>query len=197
MLQSEALVIGPQDESVKSNNRIICTQSDSKKIRGEHISRIDTPGVNADIWSVIDTTPNVLSCTNNADKFDTIVHSSTTQEKNLESSRIKEVGVISIFPELGKEPDPSVRVKFANSVLHESPRFITLGNPTTETADIRNLDYVTATREKNCNGLRRGTERDDRLGYTQDFETLSETTAYRNHIKNSEIETREVFEQKL
>ena len=31
--------------------------------------------------------------------------------------------------------------------------------------------------------------------YTHDFETMSETTAYRNHIKNSEIETREVFEQ--
>ena len=36
---------------------------------------------------------------------------------------------------------------------------------------------------------------DDRLGYTHDFETMSETTAYRNHIKNLEIETREVFER--
>ena len=35
----------------------------------------------------------------------------------------------------------------------------------------------------------------DWLGKTHDFETMSETTAYRNHIKNSEIETREVFEQ--
>ena len=109
-LQSEALVIGPQDESVKSNNRIICTPRDIRNIRGEHISRIDTPGVNEDIWSVIDTTSNVLSCTDNVEKFDTIVHSSTTQERNLESSRIKEVGVKSIFPEIGKEPDPSVRV---------------------------------------------------------------------------------------
>ena len=40
-LQSEALVIGPQDEYVESNNRIICTSSDSRKIRGEHISRND------------------------------------------------------------------------------------------------------------------------------------------------------------
>ena len=30
-----------------------------------------------------------------------------------------------------------------------------------------------------------------------DFETMSETTAYRNHIKNSEIETREVFEREM
>ena len=32
-------------------------------------------------------------------------------------------------------------------------------------------------------------------GYTHDFEIMSETIAYRNHIKNSEIETREVFER--
>ena len=36
---------------------------------------------------------------------------------------------------------------------------------------------------------------DDRLEYTHDFETMSKTTAYRNHIKNSELETIEVFEQ--
>ena len=34
-----------------------------------------------------------------------------------------------------------------------------------------------------------------RLGYTHDFETMSETTAYRNYIKNSELETRKSFEQ--
>ena len=36
---------------------------------------------------------------------------------------------------------------------------------------------------------------DDRLGKTHDFEIMSKMTAYRNHIKNSEIETREVFER--
>ena len=45
------------------------------------------------------------------------------------------------------------------------------------------------------NGLQRSTERDDRLGYTHDFETMIITTAYRNHINNYEIETREGFEQ--
>ena len=33
------------------------------------------------------------------------------------------------------------------------------------------------------------------MGYTHDFETMSKTTAYRNHINNSEIEIREVFER--
>ena len=64
-----------------------------------------------------------------------------------------------------------------------------------ETADIRNLNYINATRSKNYNRLRRSADRDDRLGYMHDFETMSETTAYPNHIINSEIETREVFER--
>ena len=37
-------------------------------------------------------------------------------------------------------------------------------------------------------------ERDDRLGYTHDFETMSETTAYCNYINNLTIEVREFFE---
>ena len=55
-----------------------------------HISRIDNPGVNEYIWSIIDTTSNVLSCTENVEKLDTLVHSSPTQERNLESLRIEE-----------------------------------------------------------------------------------------------------------
>ena len=98
--------------------------------------------------------------------------------------------VKSILPEQGKEPDSSVRVNLAKSVLSESPKFITHGQPTVKTADIRNLDFVTATRAKKLNGLRRGTERDDRLCYTHNFECISVTTAYLNHIKNSETEAR-------
>ena len=64
-LQSETLMIGPQDESVKITNRI------------------DIPGINKDIWSVIDTTSNVLSCADNVEKFDTLVHGSTTQERDM------------------------------------------------------------------------------------------------------------------
>ena len=45
------------------------------------------------------------------------------------------------------------------------------------------------------NGLRRDNKRDGRLGCKHDFENMSKTTAYRNHIKKSELETREVFEQ--
>ena len=72
-----------------------------------------------------------------------------------------------------------------DGVLSKSPKFITLGHPTVKTADIQNIDFATSTRAKNLNGLQRGTEMDYRLGYTHDFETMGETTAYRNHIKNS------------
>ena len=101
----------------------------------------------------------------------------------------------SVFPELGKDPDPSVRVNLANSVLSKIPNFKRLGHTLIETSDIDNLECISATRPKNYSGLWRSMDRDYRMGYTHDFETMSETTAERNHIKNSEIETREVFEQ--
>ena len=82
-LQSETLVIGSQDESMKSTNRIISTPSDSKTIRGNRISRIDTPGVNKNVWGVIYTTYNVLSDADNVKKFDTSIQSSTNQERNM------------------------------------------------------------------------------------------------------------------
>ena len=100
----------------------------------------------------------------------------------------------SVFPEIGKEFNSSVRVNLANSVLSESPKFIDLGHPTVETADIQNTNFATSTRAKSLNGLRRDTEKYDMLGYTHDFEIMSKTTAYHNHIKNYELETREVFD---
>ena len=101
----------------------------------------------------------------------------------------------SIFLEIEKDFNSSVRVKIANSVLSESPKFKRLGHPTVETAGKQNINFPTSTRAKELKGLRRGTERDDRLGYTHDFETMSEMTAYHNHINDSEIETIEVFER--
>ena len=184
-LQSEMLVIGSQDESMKITNRIISTPSESRNISGDRISRIDTPRVNKKNWGVIDKTSNVLSDGDNVDKFDTNVQSSTTQERNLELSRIEEESVKSIFPELGSQLDSSVQVNLANSVLWESPNFKRLGHLPMETADILNLNYIRTNRPKNCNGLRRNTDRDGRLRYTHDFETMIKTTAYRNHIKNS------------
>ena len=86
-------------------------------------------------------------------------------------------------------------MNLVNSVPCEIPKFKSLGHPTIETADIWNLDDISATGAKNCNRLQVYTERYDRLWYTHDFETMSKTAGYRNHIKTSEIEAREVFER--
>ena len=139
----------------------------------------------------------MLSCTDNVEKFNTLVHSSTTQERNLESSRIEEENLKSFFPELGTELKPSVRVNLANSVFRESSKFKSLGHPPIETANTQNLDYISATRPKNCNGLRRSTDRDDMMGYTNDFETTSKTTAYRNHIKIRKLKPEKLLSGKL
>ena len=52
-----------------------------------------------------------------------------------------------------------------------------------------------STRAKSLSGTRKDNFSPSRLGYTHDYETMSKTIAYRNHIKNYELETREVFEQ--
>ena len=96
---------------------------------GDRISRIDTPGVNKNVWGIIDTTSNVPSDADNVKKFDTHVQISTTQERNLESLHIEEESLRSIFPELGSKFESSLRVKLANSVLRESPWFKSLGHP--------------------------------------------------------------------
>ena len=157
---------------------------------------IGNPGVNKDIFSPSsDTTSNFLSCTGSINKFDTHVHGSATQESNLKLSCIEEVGVYNILSKIVKEFDSSGRINLTNSVLSEIPKFKSLGHPTVETEDIQNIYFTTSTRAKNLNGMQRDNKRDDRLGYTHDFVSTSETTAYRNHIKNYELETREVFER--
>ena len=74
--------------------------------------------------------------TDNVDKFDTSVQSSTTQESNLELSRIEEESLKIIFPELGTKIDSHVRVNLANSVVHEISKLKRLGHLHMETADI-------------------------------------------------------------
>ena len=86
-------------------------------------------------------------------------------------------------------------MKLANSVLREIPKFKSLGLPAANATDIRNLDFAPSTRANSLSGMRKDDAILSRLGYTYDFETMSKKTAYRNHIKNSDFETREVFER--
>ena len=145
MFQSKAFMIGLQDKIMGVNRNVLCTSRDSRNSMGNH-SRIGTPGVHKDVFSPSsDTTSNLLSSTGSIKKFDTHVHGSVTQERNLELSCIEEVGVKNIFPEIVKEAKSSVQVNLANSILSERPKFISLGQPTVETADLRNINFSTLT----------------------------------------------------
>ena len=86
-------------------------------------------------------------------------------------------------------------MNLANSVLSEIPKFKSFRHLTTDTADIRNIAFATSTRAKSLNRMWRDNFKYSKLGYTQDYERISKMTAYCNHIKNSELGTREVFEQ--
>ena len=87
-------------------------------------------------------------------------------------------------------------MNLANSLSIESPKLVHFGHPLIETNDVGNLrGGIVTTRIDNSNGICRRTDRDNRMAHTHDVETMSETTAYRNHIRILEIETRNVFER--
>ena len=112
-------------------------------------------------------------------------------------SCIKEVSVKSIFPELRKEPDSSIRVNLANSVLNKNPKFIGTGHLTVDTTYIQTINFTTYTRAKNLNGLQRGKETDDGMGYMHDFVTMSETTAYRKILRIMKLKLGKFLSGKL
>ena len=110
-------------------------------------------------------------------------------------SCIEKYGVKSVPGEIVPDLDPSKRVNLANSVLTESPKLKNLGLPAVDATDIGNINFVSSTRARILSGTRKDNISPFRLGYTHDCETMSKTKAYCNHIKNSEIETRDIFER--
>ena len=61
--------------------------------------------------------------------------------------------------------------------------------------DELNIAFSPSTREKSLNGTERENLNGDWLSSSHGFEIPSKTTAYINHIKNSELETWKVFER--
>ena len=67
-----------------------------------------------------------------------------------------------------------------------------------ETDNVGNLlDGIFTTRIDNLDSIWRRTDRDDRMAHTHDIETIGKNTAYRKHISDLEIETRNVFEREM
>ena len=127
--------------------------------------------------------------------MDTSLDGSATQERYPDLLCIEKVGGKSLPDEIVADLEPSIRVNLVNPILSKRPKFKNHGLPTFNATGIHNIDFAPSTTAKSLNGARRDNFRDDRLGYTHGFERVSKTIAYSNHIKNSELETREVFER--
>ena len=105
------------------------------------------------------------------------------------------MGVKSLPHEIVADLDLSIRVNLSNSIISESPKFINLGLPTFNARGKPNIALAPTIRAKSVNGTRRDKFKAYWLAYRYDFERVGKTTAYSSHIKNSKLETREVFER--
>ena len=88
-------------------------------------------------------------------------------------------------------------MNLANSVLVQTPKLVSFRHPPIQTDNVGNpIDSIAATRVMDQDGIWRLTDRDVSTAPTHgDIETISEKLAYRKYIKDSEFETREVFER--
>ena len=103
------------------------------------------------------------------------------------------MGVKSLPGEIVTDLDPSKLVNLANSLISESKKFIILGLLSIDATSKVNTAFVPSTRAKSLNGTERENFKNGWLTSSHGFERVSETTAYSNHIKNSELETRRGF----
>ena len=88
-------------------------------------------------------------------------------------------------------------MNLANSLGVHTPKLVSFRHPPMQTDNVGNLiDSIAATIVMDQDRIWRPTDRDVRTEPTHgDVETMSEKLAYRKSIKDSEFETREVFEQ--
>ena len=142
---SQTLVIASQNKPTLSYNRIVRALSDIGNSRIDH-GRIGTPILNKKIWSV-DYNFSVQSDVDEADKLDTIVQRSPTNEGNTASPLIDEESLENIFSKIVEESNSSERMNLANSLSIETPNLVHFGHPPIETENLGNLlDGIVATR---------------------------------------------------
>ena len=91
-------------------------------------SRIGISLINKDIWSRDDAL-SVRSDVSEADKLDTDVQRSSTDERNTAYSQIEEGSLKRIFPEIVEDSNLSERMNLANSLGIQTPKLISFTNP--------------------------------------------------------------------
>ena len=115
-------MIALQNEPFLSCDRNVRALSEIGDSRIDH-SRIVTPFVNKHIWSVDDNF-SVQSDMDEADKLDTIVQKSPTNERNTASPQIEEGSLESVFSKIVEESNSSQRTNLANSAIIEPPKLL-------------------------------------------------------------------------
>ena len=101
-------------------NRIVRASSDIGNSRIDH-GRIGTPILNKNIWSE-DDNPRVKIDVEEAEKLDTIVQRSPTNEGNTASPQIEEEILESVFSKIVEESDSSKQMNLANSLGIKTPK---------------------------------------------------------------------------
>ena len=194
-LKAQTLMITPLTEPFLTSDRYVRTKSVIGYSRPNH-SSIGTPFMNKYIWSRYDAL-SVQSEVRELDKLDTAVQRYLTNERNTASSRIEEGSLESICPKIVEESNSSERMNLANSVPVQTPKLVSFRHPPIQTDNVGNpIASIAATRVMDQDGIRRPVDRYVRTTPTHgDVETMSEKLAYRKFIKESEFETREVFER--
>ena len=153
--------------------------------------------MNKDILSRDDVQSTVRSDVGEADKMDTAVQRSSSDKCNAAPSRIVEVSPKSIFPEIIENSDSSERMNLANSLGIQTPKLVLLRQPPIQTDNVGDRRYRgVTTRVADQYGIWMPTDSDIRTAPTHgDVESISEKLVYRKFIKDSEFETRELFER--
>ena len=166
-LKSKMLVIASPTEPFLSCDRDVRASIEIGDSRPEN-GRIGTPFVNKKIWSGDDNV-SVRSDVGKADKLDTAVQRSSTDERNTASSRIEEESLESIFPKIIKELNSSKRINLAKSLSIETQKLVYFGHPPMEKDTVgHRIDGIIITRIEDPNRIWRSTDRNDRMARTHD-----------------------------
>ena len=160
-------------------------------------SRIIAPGMNKYISSRDDVRSTVRSDVGKADKLDASVQQSSSDEWNTASSQIVEGSLESIFRKVIKKFDSSERMNLANSLRIHTPELVLLRHTPMQTDNVsKRRGDGSATRIMDQDGIWRPNLSGIKAAAIHGkSETISEKLAYRKFIKDSDFETREVFEQ--
>ena len=164
---------------------------------GPNHSRIVYPVMNKDILSRDDVRSTVRSDAGEADKLDNAVQRSLSDKWNAAPSGIVEGSPKSSFPEIVEKSDSSKRMNLTNYLGVQTPKLVLLRHPPMHTDNVgEQRGGGVTTRMSDQNWIWRPTLSDIKTAPTHDdVELISEKLAYRKFIKDSEFETREVFER--